>query len=228
MFLYAANIGRMLLEMRKQNDANLGASNTALLVIDVQNDFCPGGHLAVEAGDTIIGPINQMIAGAQNVVATQDWHPQGHSSFASCHPDKAPFEAIEMHYGVQTLWPDHCIQGTKGAAFHKSLQVDAFQMIVRKGFRKAIDSYSAFFENDHKTITGLDGYLRNRQIDTLLLVGLATDYCVAFSALDAASLGYKVAVVMPACRAIDLGGSLAAQITAMGDSGIELLDYVPN
>ena len=175
--------------MRKQNDANLGASNTALLVIDVQNDFCPGGHLAVEAGDIVVGPINQMIAGAQNVVATQDWHPHGHSSFASSHPDKVPFDAIEMPYGTQTLWPDHCIQGTKGAAFHKSLQADAFQMIVRKGFRQAIDSYSAFFENDHKTITGLDGYLRNRQIDRLVLAGLATDYCVAFSALDAASLG---------------------------------------
>jgi nicotinamidase/pyrazinamidase len=218
----------MRLEMRKQNDANLGASNTALLVIDVQNDFCPGGHLAVEAGDIVVGPINQMIAGTQNVVATQDWHPHGHSSFASSHPDKAPFDAIEMPYGTQTLWPDHCIQGTKGAAFHKSLQADAFQMIVRKGFRQAIDSYSAFFENDHKTITGLDGYLRNRQIDRLVLAGLATDYCVAFSALDAASLGYRVVVVLPACRAIDLEGSLAAQITAMGNAGIELLEYVPN
>jgi nicotinamidase/pyrazinamidase len=217
----------MRLDMRKQNNANLGAASTGLLVIDVQNDFCPGGQLAVQDGNIVVDPINQMIACAQNVVATQDWHPQGHSSFASTHPDKTPFEAVEMSYGEQTLWPDHCIQGTNGAAFHKLLQADAFQMIVRKGFRQAIDSYSAFFENDRKTITGLDGYLRNRQIDRLVLAGLATDYCVAFSALDAASLGYNVSVVMPACRAIDLEGSLAAQIMAMRDAGIELLEYVP-
>ena len=213
--------------MMPKNDALLRAASTALLVIDVQNDFCPGGQLAVEAGDAVIAPINAMIDIAENVVATQDWHPAGHSSFASSHATAGPFDTMEMAYGAQTLWPDHCVQNSMGAAFHPGLRTEAFQMIVRKGFRPFVDSYSAFFENDHKTITGLDGYLRSRQIDRLVLAGLATDYCVAFSALDAAALGYQVSVVLPACRAIDLQGSLAARITAMQDAGIILLEDVP-
>lgn len=213
--------------MMPKNDALLRAASTALLVIDVQNDFCPGGQLAVEAGDAVIAPINAMIDIAENVLATQDWHPAGHSSFASSHAAASPFDTMEMAYGAQTLWPDHCVQNSAGAAFHSGLKTEAFQMIVRKGFRASVDSYSAFFENDHKTITGLDGYLRNRQIDRLVLAGLATDYCVAFSALDAAALGYQVSVVLPACRAIDLQGSLATRITAMQDAGIVLLEDVP-
>ena len=213
--------------MRKQNNAILSAASTALLVIDVQNDFCPGGQLGVDEGDKVIPPINDMMARAQNIVATQDWHPQGHSSFASSHAGASPFEVLEMDYGPQTLWPDHCVQASPGAAFHSALHIEAAQMVARKGFRASIDSYSAFFENDHKTITGLDGYLRNREIDTLVLAGLATDFCVAFSALDAAQLGYQIYVVMPACRAIDLDGSLASQLTAMRNAGITLLDHVP-
>jgi len=213
--------------MMPENNALLRAASTALLVIDVQNDFCPGGHLAVAAGDAVVAPVNAMIDIAENVVATQDWHPRGHSSFASSHATASPFDTMEMAYGAQTLWPDHCVQNSTGAAFHPGLKTEAFQMIVRKGFRASVDSYSAFFENDHKTITGLDGYLRSRQIDRLVLAGLATDYCVAFSALDAAALGYQVSVVMPACRAIDLHGSLAGQISAMQDAGIILLDHVP-
>lgn len=213
--------------MNSKNNSILTAPSSALLVIDVQNDFCPGGQLAVAEGDQIVGPINEMIASAENIVATQDWHPKGHSSFASSHQGATAFQQIEMAYGAQTLWPDHCVQDSEGAAFHNSLHTKAFQMIVRKGFRPSIDSYSAFFENDRQTITGLDGYLRNRQIDTLVLAGLATDFCVAFSALDAAALGYQISVVMPACRAIDLEGSLAAQIAAMRDANITLLDHVP-
>ena len=213
--------------MMQKNDSILRASSTALLVIDVQNDFCPGGKLAVEAGDAVIAPINAMIDIAQNVVATQDWHPAGHSSFASSHAAAGPFDIMEMAYGAQVLWPDHCVQNSAGAAFNPGLRTEAFQMIVRKGFRTSVDSYSAFFENDRKTITGLDGYLRSRQIERLVLAGLATDYCVAFSALDAAALGYQVSVVLPACRAIDLQGSLAARITAMQDAGIILLETVP-
>ena len=213
--------------MNSKNNSILTAPSSALLVIDVQNDFCPGGQLAVAEGDQIVGPINEMIASAENIVATQDWHPKGHSSFASSHQGATAFQQIEMAYGAQTLWPDHCVQDSEGAAFHNSLHTKAFQMIVRKGFRPSIDSYSAFFENDRQTITGLDGYLRNRQIDTLVLAGLATDFCVAFSALDAAALGYQTSVVMPACSAIDLEGSLAAQIAAMRDANITLLDHVP-
>ena len=199
----------------------------ALLVIDVQNDFCPNGALAVAGGDTIVQPINAAMEKFNIVILTQDWHPMSHKSFASSHEHKSPFDTVEMFYGDQVLWPDHCVQNSAGAAFHSGLKTEAFQMIVRKGFRPSVDSYSAFFENDHKTITGLDGYLRNRQIDRLVLAGLATDYCVAFSALDAAALGYQVSVVLPACRAIDLQGSLAARITAMQDAGIILLEDVP-
>lgn len=193
----------------------------ALVVIDVQNDFCPGGALAVAGGDEIVQPINAMMGGFDAVILTQDWHPAGHSSFASSHPGKDPYEMIEMPYGPQVLWPDHCIQGTGGAAFHAGLRVDA-DLIIRKGFNPAIDSYSAFFENDHTTPTGLEGYLRTRGIDTLTLVGLATDFCVNFSAVDAARLGFKVTVDLTACRGIDLDGSMAAALDGMKAAGVTL------
>lgn len=195
---------------------------SALIVIDVQNDFCPGGALAVSGGDEIIPIVNALMAEHAHVVLTQDWHPPGHSSFASVHPGKSPFETIEMPYGPQTLWPDHCVQGSTGALFHKDLVWTKGEIVIRKGFRKAIDSYSAFFENDHKTPTGLSGYLKDRRIKDLTLVGLATDFCVAYSALDAVRKGFKVTVRMDACRAIDLGGSLAAMTAKMRDAGVVL------
>ncbi len=194
----------------------------ALIVIDVQNDFCPGGALAVEDGDAIVPVVNRMIQAAPHVILTQDWHPAGHSSFASRHAGKAPFETVEMEYGPQTLWPDHCVQGTKGAAFHPDLDWTRAELVVRKGFRPAIDSYSAFFENDRTTPTGLGGYLKERGIRNLTLVGLATDFCVAYSALDAARLGFSVTVAMEACRAIDLGGSLAVMKAEMEKAGVVL------
>ncbi|WP_424972055.1 bifunctional nicotinamidase/pyrazinamidase [Dinoroseobacter sp. S76] len=194
----------------------------ALIVIDVQNDFCPGGALAVAEGDAIVPGINGLMAEADAVVLTQDWHPAGHSSFASRHPGAEPFSLTEMPYGPQVLWPDHCIQGSAGAGFHPDLAVDAGQMVVRKGFRPAIDSYSAFFENDHKTPTGLEGYLRSREITELTMVGLATDFCVQYSALDAARLGFATAVRLDLCRAIDLDGSLAAARDAMRAAGVIL------
>jgi nicotinamidase/pyrazinamidase len=194
----------------------------ALIVIDVQNDFCPGGALAVAGGDLILPRVNQLITAADHVVLTQDWHPAGHSSFASSHAGRAAFETIAASYGSQTLWPDHCIQGSTGAAFHAGLEWQKAELIIRKGFRPAIDSYSAFFENDRRTPTGLGGYLRERGIGALLLCGLATDYCVAYSALDAARLGFEVTVDMAACRAINLGGSLAAMTEAMRAAGVAL------
>lgn len=194
----------------------------ALLVIDVQNDFCPGGALAVPGGDEIVAPINALMTEFDAVIATQDWHPAGHSSFATTHPGKAPFEMIDMAYGPQVLWPDHCIQGSEGAAFHADLAIDRADLILRKGFRSGIDSYSAFFENDHETPTGLDGYLRTRGIDRLVMVGLATDFCVNFSAVDAARLGFEVDVRQDLCRAIDLDGSLAAALEGMRGAGVSL------
>jgi nicotinamidase/pyrazinamidase len=194
----------------------------ALVVIDVQNDFCPGGALAVTGGDEIVAPINAMMAEFDAVILTQDWHPAGHSSFASQHPGKAPLEMTEMPYGPQVLWPDHCVQGSLGAAFHPRLDTDRAELIIRKGFRAGIDSYSAFFENDHETATGLEGYLRTRGIDRLTLVGLATDFCVNFSAVDAAALGFEVTVHEAACRGIDLDGSLAAARTGMQEAGVTL------
>ena len=195
----------------------------ALVVIDLQNDFCPGGALAVAGGDDIVPIVNRMIAENENVVLTQDWHPAGHSSFASTHDGRQPFETIDMPYGPQTLWPDHCVQGTKGAQFHPDLVWTRAELIIRKGFRKTIDSYSAFFENDHKTPTGLGGYLRERNIGSITLVGLATDFCVAYSALDARKLGIEVTVELDACRGIDLGGSLAAMTAKMQEAGVELV-----
>ena len=194
----------------------------ALIVIDVQNDFCPGGALAVAEGDRIIPQINAMMGDFDATILTQDWHPQGHSSFASSHAGKAPFDMIDMPYGSQVLWPDHCVQGTGGADFHADLNTDAADMIIRKGYNPDIDSYSAFFENDHKTPTGLEGYLRTRGITTLTMVGLATDFCVHFSAVDAAKLGFDVTVLEGACRAIDMDGSLAAARAAMQDAGVKL------
>lgn len=194
----------------------------ALIVIDVQNDFCSGGALAVAGGDEIVQPINALMAEFEAVVLTQDWHPAGHSSFASHHGGKAPFETVEMPYGTQVLWPDHCVQGSPGAGFHMALEVDRADMIVRKGFRPAIDSYSAFFENDHQTPTGLEGYLRTRGIESLVMVGLATDFCVGFSAIDAARLGFAVTVRRDLTRAIDLDGSLAASLAAMQEAGVTL------
>jgi len=195
---------------------------SALIVIDVQNDFCPGGALAVPEGDVIVPGINALMAEAEAVVLTQDWHPAGHSSFASQHAGQDPYGLIDMPYGPQVLWPDHCVIGSEGAAFHKDLTTDRAEMVIRKGFRRAIDSYSAFFENDHKTPTGLEGYLRTRGISTLTMVGLATDFCVAFSAIDAARLGFDVTVRMDLCRAIDLNGSLATAKQDMAQAGVTL------
>lgn len=197
------------------------ANEDLLLIIDVQNDFCPGGALAVADGDAVVPVINRLSGMFDHVVLTQDWHPAGHSSFASSHPGKAPFESVTMPYGPQTLWPDHCIQGTPGAAFHADLATDKAQLIIRKGFRAAIDSYSAFFENDKTTPTGLAGYLRERGLKRVFLVGLATDFCVHYSAVDARRLGFAAIVVDNACRGIDLGGSMAAAKAQGAEAGVE-------
>lgn len=197
-------------------------SASALIVVDVQNDFCPGGALAVSGGDEIIPLVNRLVGEFDHVILTQDWHPAGHSSFASSHPGKAAFETVEMPYGTQTLWPDHCVQGTAGGEFHPALEWTKAELVIRKGFRKGIDSYSAFHENDRKTPTGLAGYLRERGIGDLTLVGLATDFCVAYSAIDAMRLGFRASVLMEGCRAIDLGGSLDAMKRQMAEAGVKL------
>lgn len=197
-------------------------ADEAILVIDVQNDFCPGGSLAVAGGDEIVGPINALVPEFPVRVFTQDWHPGDHSSFASQHAGAEPMSLTEMPYGPQVLWPDHCIIGSDGAAFHDGLNIGPADMIIRKGFRRDIDSYSAFFENDHVTPTGLDGYLRNRGVEKVTLVGLATDFCVNYSAVDAAKLGYKVTVIESLCRAIDFDGSLQAAKDGMGQAGVAL------
>jgi nicotinamidase/pyrazinamidase len=193
----------------------------ALIVIDVQADFCPGGALAVAGGDEIVAGINALTDDFGAVVMTQDWHPADHSSFADNH-GVAPFSLMEMPYGQQVLWPRHCVQGSTGAAFHASLNTDRADLVIRKGFRPQIDSYSAFFENDHTTPTGLEGYLRDRGLTKLVLVGLATDFCVAYSALDAARLGFDVTVQLALCRAIDLDGSLAGMVAKMKAAGVVL------
>ena len=197
-------------------------TDTALIVIDVQNDFCPGGALAVEGGDQIVPGINALMAQFASVILTQDWHPGDHSSFASQHDGLNPFELTQMPYGPQVLWPDHCVQGTDGAAFHAGLNTDRADLVIRKGFRPAIDSYSAFFENDQTTPTGLEGYLRTRALKKLTMVGLATDFCVNYSAVDAAKLGFEVTVIKDLCRAIDLDGSLATAKEAMQNVGVQL------
>ncbi|MCB2102037.1 MAG: bifunctional nicotinamidase/pyrazinamidase [Rhodobacterales bacterium] len=191
-----------------------------LLIIDVQNDFCPGGALAVADGDAVVPVINALSDRFAHRVLTQDWHPAGHSSFASSHPGGQPFGSVTMPYGPQTLWPDHCVQGTPGADFHAGLAATGAELVIRKGFRAPIDSYSAFFENDQTTPTGLGGYLRERGFTRLFLTGLATDFCVAFSALDARKLGFDVVLVEDACRAIDLDGSLAAARDRMAAAGV--------
>ena len=196
---------------------------TALLVIDVQNDFCPAGALEVAGGNEIIPYINEEMAKYDCVVLTQDWHPKGHSSFATSHEGKNPLELIKMPYGDQVLWPDHCVQGSKGAEFHPELNIEQANAIIRKGSDPRIDSYSAFFENDRKTPTGLDGYFKSLEIENINLVGLATDFCVNYSAQDAANLGYKVSVLEKMCRAIDLNGSLAAAKSEMQDCGVEFI-----
>ncbi len=195
----------------------------ALLVIDVQRDFCPGGALAVTDGDAVVAPINRLLATVPHAVATQDWHPADHASFAASHPGSAPFDRITMPYGAQTLWPVHCVQGSAGAAFHPALELDRCELILRKGFRRAIDSYSAFFENDRATTTGLAGWLRERGLTRVLLAGLATDFCVGWTAIDAARLGFDAVVVESACRAIDLAGSLEAARRGMAAAGVTLV-----
>ncbi len=197
-------------------------SDTALIAIDVQNDFCPGGALAVPAGDEAVPEINELIDRFDHVVLTQDWHPAGHSSFASSHAGKNPFDTTTMPYGEQTLWPDHCVQGTDGAAFHSGLKRTRAELVIRKGFRQEVDSYSAFFENDHATPTGLGGYLAERGIKAVTIAGLATDFCVGFSALDAARLGLAVEVSLSACRGIDPQGSVDAMCARMREAGIRL------
>ena len=195
----------------------------ALLVIDVQNDFCPAGALEVAGGNEIVPYINKEMLKYDCVVLTQDWHPKGHSSFATSHEGKNPLELTKMPYGDQVLWPDHCVQGSKGAEFHPDLNIEQANAIIRKGSNPFIDSYSAFFENDKKTPTGLDGYLKSLEIEKINLVGLATDFCVNYSAQDAANLGYKVSVLEKMCRAIDLNGSLAAAKSEMQDCGVEFI-----
>ena len=194
----------------------------ALIVVDVQNDFCPGGALAVAGGDQIVAQINNVMADYDAVILTQDWHPSGHSSFASSHEAEV-FSNIAMPYGPQVLWPDHCVQGSLGAAFHKDLATDRAELILRKGYRLGIDSYSAFFENDRSTATGLEGYLNTRGVQDVTFVGLATDYCVAYSALDAARLGFAVSVDTALCRAIDMGGSLDQARRDMAAAKVSLL-----
>ena len=194
--------------------------DAALLVIDVQNGFCPGGNLAVPGGGEIVEGVNAAMEDHPLVVLTQDWHPAGHASFASSHDGKSPYDTIDMPYGPQILWPDHCVIGTDDAAFHPALRTDRAHAVIRKGWNPAIDSYSAFFENDRATPTGLEGYLRTRGVAAVTLVGLATDFCVHYSALDAARLGFETTVIESLTRAIDLDGSLAAAHAAWGEAGI--------
>lgn len=196
-----------------------------LLIVDVQNDFCPGGALAVTDGDAVVPIVNALAERFRHVGQTQDWHPRGHQSFASAHPGRQPFETITVAYGRQTLWPDHCVQDTPGAAFHPKLHVPQAEIIVRKGFDPEIDSYSAFYENDHATPTGLAGYLRERGLTQLYLAGIATDYCVAWSARDAQREGFAVTVIVDACRAIDLDGSLGRALAELRAAGVILTTH---
>ena len=194
--------------------------DAAIVVIDVQNDFCPGGSLEVPDGDAVVPIINRVARRFAACILSQDWHPPGHLSFASSHEDKAPFETTTLPYGEQVLWPDHCVQGTHGAAFHQDLVTESADLVVRKGFRPEIDSYSAFYENDRSTPTGLSGYLKSRGISRLFFAGLATDFCVAYSAIDGAREGFEVAVIEDACRAIDLDGSLASAWEQMATANV--------
>lgn len=195
----------------------------ALLIVDLQYDFCPGGALAVPGGDTIIPHINALIPHFDCIIQTQDWHPKSHASFASNNNGKSPYDTIQMDYGEQVLWPDHCVQGSHGADFHRELNTTATQMIVRKGFRKNIDSYSAFFENDNTTATGLDGYLKERGVEELYITGLATDFCVKWSALDAVKQGYKTYLIENAVKGIDIEGSVEQSLIEMKEAGVEFI-----
>ena len=202
---------------------NEKTNSSALIVIDVQNDFCTGGALAVPEGETIVEGINRLMTSFSTIVLTQDWHPENHSSFASQHEGQEPFDMVELSYGKQVLWPDHCVQDTFGAEFHKDLDVSLADHVVRKGFRAGVDSYSAFFENDQVTATGLQDYLNDRSIEKVTLCGLATDFCVFYSAMDAVKCGFKVEVVQDLCRAIDMDNSLENAINAMKDAGVVLV-----
>ena len=197
----------------------------ALIVIDVQNDFCPKGSLAVPDGDAIVDGINRLLDVFEVRVFTQDWHPADHASFAANHSGRKPFDTVDLSYGTQVLWPDHCVQGSKGAEFHSRLRAESADMIIRKGFRTEIDSYSAFFENDMKTPTGLEGYLRTRGVGHVACVGLATDFCVLYSAIDAVKLGFSATVYEDGCRAIDLDGSLAKARSQMLVAGVRLVSW---
>jgi nicotinamidase/pyrazinamidase len=192
-----------------------------LVVVDVQNDFCPGGALAVPDGDAVVPVINRLMGEFDHCILTQDWHPHGHQSFASAHPGHEPFQTIEVDYGEQTLWPDHCVQGSRGAEFHLALQTERAELILRKGFRPQIDSYSAFYENDRQTTTGLAGYLRECGFSRLFLAGLATDFCVRYSAEDARREGFEAVVIEDACRAINLEDSLAAAWMSLDACGAQ-------
>ena len=206
-----------------QEKSGAGPMSEALLIIDVQNDFCPGGALAVTDGDQVVPVINRLQDRFDTIVLTQDWHPVDHQSFAANHDGADPFSVTEMPYGPQVLWPTHCVQGSPGAAFRADLLTDKSDLLIRKGFRPEIDSYSAFFENDHRTVTGLNGYLQERGVTSVTMAGLATDFCVRFSAVDAAKLGFKVRLVEDGCRAIDLDGSLAAAMAEMAEHGVEIV-----
>ena len=197
------------------------AKNTALIVVDVQNGFCPNGNLAVPNGDAVVPIINQLAKHFQNIVLTQDWHPADHISFAENHVGKQPFDTIELDYGTQVLWPTHCVQGSQDAELYPDLNIPSAQLIIRKGYHQHIDSYSAFLEADQQTSTGLAGYLQSRGIDTVYVVGLATDFCVAWTAMDATKLGFDSYVIEDACRAIDLNGSLENAWQAMHDAGVQ-------
>ena len=203
----------------KRNDRDI------LIIVDVQNDFCPGGALAVPLGDLIVPAVNRLAAGFAHVVLTQDWHPRGHASFASSHPGKRPFDTIDVAYGEQILWPDHCVQGTRGAGFHPDLDVPHAELVLRKGFRTAIDSYSAFFENDRRTPTGLVAYLKERRFERITLCGLATDFCVFYSAIDGRQAGFEVTVAADACRGIDIDGSLDRAMRSMNEAGVIILAH---
>lgn len=200
------------------------SSSDVLIVIDVQNDFCSGGALAVPDGDEVIAPINRVAERFEHLVLTQDWHTPDHYSFASAHAGKKPYEQVELNYGMQTLWPDHCVRDTSGAEFHPDLSLTRAELIVRKGFHRTIDSYSAFFENDHETPTGLGGYLKERGFRRVFLAGLAYDFCVGYSALDARRLGFEAVVLKDACRAIDLNGSAAAMEQEFDRVGVRVMN----
>jgi nicotinamidase/pyrazinamidase len=200
------------------------AAEDVLIVVDVQNDFCPGGALPVRDGDAVIGPIHRIVPLFEHIVLTQDWHPANHTSFAASHPGKQPFASIESDHGTQTLWPQHCVQGTPGAAFHAALDLPQAELILRKGFRPQIDSYSAFFENDRTTHTGLAGYLRERGLTRTFFVGLAYDFCVGYSALDARRLGFEAVILRDLCRAIDLNGSVAKIEAEFQQNSVAVMD----